>query len=514
MSTQSFIQSLTRTATARGTEAELVTIECTTTSGFAGLQLVGNISDLCRDGKERAKTVLEGLGFKMGHKRILINFSPADSRKEGNHFDLPIAISLAGLVAGKPVVHNPNDWLFAAELGLDGRLRPSRAAVPLMLTAMENGLKGAIFAAENAAEIRALMQVSKLHSKNFQYYCFERLEEVLAFVFDGVKPFVDPGDEEEFVPVKVKNFDDMYLDDRLQRIAVCFAVGRHSLLLRGTPGSGKSMFASRLPSLLPRLAANIHLDTLKIHSLMGEKMSSSILHGIPPFRQPHHTTNPHAVLGTGTQPGELSLAHGGILFLDELPEFRRDLLESLREPLETGTVHVSRAQSKSTWKSNVQLVAACNNCPCGFHGSRKQVCLCSTQKVLSYANRMSGPLLERIDIHFRMPELKPSQLAELRPNQSQHLQERVEIGRGFMYERWGDSRANCEASMEEILESSGIAGQRKGALLERLEESQVSSRSLLRVLRVARTLADMDQNHGLDWSYISEASGWRPQNRI
>ncbi|RZA16212.1 MAG: hypothetical protein EOP10_25010 [Proteobacteria bacterium] len=261
MSTQSFIQSLTRTATARGTEAELVTIECTTTSGFAGLQLVGNISDLCRDGKERAKTVLEGLGFKMGHKRILINFSPADSRKEGNHFDLPIAISLAGLVAGKPVVHNPNDWLFAAELGLDGRLRPSRAAVPLMLTAMENGLKGAIFAAENAAEIRALMQVSKLHSKNFQYYCFERLEEVLAFVFDGVKPFVDPGDEEEFVPVKVKNFDDMYLDDRLQRIAVCFAVGRHSLLLRGTPGSGKSMFASRLPSLLPRLAANIHLDT-------------------------------------------------------------------------------------------------------------------------------------------------------------------------------------------------------------------------------------------------------------
>jgi magnesium chelatase family protein len=511
MSTQALIQSLTRTATVSGTGAELVTIECTTTSGFAGLQMVGNVSDLCRDGKERAKTVLESLGCKMGHKRILINFSPADSRKEGNHFDLPIAISLAGLVAGKPLVHDPNDWLFAAELGLDGRLRSSRAAVPLALCAMEHGLKGAIFAAENAAEIRALMQVSRFHDRKFQYFCFQRLGDVLAFVFDGEKPAKVEDIDEKVVSTQMANFDDMYLDEDLHRIAVCFAVGGHSLLLRGTPGSGKSMFAARLRSLLPRLEPHVHLEALKIHSLTGESMASSILQGVPPFRQPHHTTNPHAVLGTGTQPGELSLAHGGILFLDELPEFRRDLLESLREPLETGTVHVARAQSKALWQSKVQLVAACNNCPCGFHGSRKKVCLCSMQKILAYGNRMSGPLLERIDIHFKMPELRSSRIADLRSDQSKQMFELVVRGRKYMHQRWGQTRMNCDASIEQILESSNIDIGKKATLLERLEESQVSARSLLRVLRVARTLADMDQNPDMDWRYIAEAIRWRPQ---
>lgn len=506
------MQSLTRTGTLLGTDAELVTIECTTTSGFAGLQLVGNISDLCRDGKERAKTVLENLGFKMGHKRILINLSPADSRKEGNHFDLPIAISLAGLLSEKPAAHDPNDWLFAAEIGLDGSLRPSRAAVPLMLTALERGLKGAIFAEENAEELKALMGLTRMHANNFQYYCFKRFEDVLAFVFDGVAPEDSKAFAEEPRSHFSLNFDDMYLDAELSRIAVCFAVGRHSLLLRGTPGCGKSMFASRLPCLLPRMSAETHLDTLKIHSILGERMSSSILQGIPPFRQPHHTTNPHAVLGTGEKPGELSLANGGILFLDELPEFRRDLLESLREPLETRFVHVSRAQQKASWKANLQLVAACNNCPCGFHGSKKQLCGCSMQKILAYNARMSGPLLERIDVHFRMPEVKVSQLGTIVPDQSAQLSEWVFKAREFMFERWKAPMENTEAKLDEILDSSGIAGEKRGELMSKLESLQLSSRSILRVLRVARTLADMDFSESLSWQHIIDASRLRPQS--
>lgn len=505
------MQSLTRTGTIAGTDASLVTIECTTTSGFAGLQLVGNISELCRDSKERAKTVLENLGYKMGHKRILINFSPADSRKEGNHFDLPIAISLAGLLTDKPPVHPPSDWLFAAELGLDGTLRPSRAAVPLMLIALEKGLKGAIFAAENENELKALMEIAKLAPRGFQYYCLDNLNDVLAFVFEGVKPNNKPQLEETPNTKHLQNFDDMYLGEEQKRLAVCFAVGRHSLLLRGTPGCGKSMFASRLPSLLPRMPSEAHLDALKIHSIMGEQIAPSIIRGIPPFRQPHHTTNPHAVLGTGDKPGELSLASGGILFLDELPEFRRDLLESLREPLESRFVHISRAHQKASWKANLQLVAACNNCPCGFHGSKRKLCNCSSQKVLAYNSRMSGPLLERIDIHYSMPEVKPSRLGNIQFEQSTQLVEWALKSREFMFERWGAEKENSEASLEDIFESSDIIGDERQSWLEQIEGLMISSRSLVRVLRVARTLADMDFERKLNWTNVLEASRWRPQ---
>lgn len=505
------MQSLTRTATLLGTDAQLVTVECTTTSGFAGLQLVGNIGELCRDGKERAKTVLENLGFKLGHKRILINFSPADSRKEGNHFDLPIAISLAGLVYPKAPVHDTREWLFAAELGLDGCLRPSQAAVPLMLAAMQGGLKGAILAADNTAEIEALMRVTQRHAQDFQYHCFERLEDVLQFIFEDVRPSSLTRSQREEPEPQCKSFQDMYLSYDMKRVAVCAAVGRHSLLLRGTPGSGKSMFASRLPSLLPTLDAAMHLDILKIHSLVSKRIPDAILQGVPPFRQPHHTTNPHAILGTGDQPGELSLAHGGILFLDELPEYRRDLLESLREPLETGLVHISRAQIKLSWKTQVQFIAACNNCPCGYHGSKKQLCVCTMQKIMAYRARMSGPLLERIDIHFTMPEIKASQLGEIPQRQLEDLTAAVLETRNFMHKRWRRTYENANASLEEILSSSRLFGEARSLLLDRLEDYRISSRSMLRVLRVARTLADIEGSETLSWRVIEEANAWRPR---
>ena len=388
------MQSLTRTATVNGTEAVLVTIECTTTSGFAGVQLVGNISDLCRDGKERAKTVLENLGFKMGHKRILINFSPADCRKEGNHFDLPLAISLAGLLSSKEAVHDPKDWLFAAELGLDGSLRPTRGVVPLILTALEQGLKGVVIAVENAEEMIALKQVAQLHGRNFRYLCFQRLEEVLQWMFDDLAPpELEP---ENLTPLQTMNldFDDMFLDGRLERLAVCFASGRHSLLLRGSPGCGKSMFAQRLASLLPTLPGATHLDCLRIHSLVADRIPASILRGLPPFRQPHHTSSPQALLGTAEQPGELSLAHGGILFLDELPEFRRDLLEALREPLETGHLFVSRAHKKQRWQSKVQLVAAV---------TQNFLCGASADAPFTIGVSAGTVVAGRDELHLRLP---------------------------------------------------------------------------------------------------------------
>lgn len=506
------MQSLTRTATVDGTEAVLVTIECTTTSGFAGMQLVGNISDLCRDGKERAKTVLENLGFKMGHKRILINFSPAHCRKEGNHFDLPIAISLAALTGTKELAHDPKDWLFAAELGLDGSLRPATGIVPLILTAIDEGLKGVVIAEENAAEMLALREVAKLHDSDFQFLCFKNLEEVLFWLCDGVSP--QPVRMEDYrSPVyEQQNFDDMYLDDKLKRIAVCFATGGHSLLLRGTPGAGKSMFAQRLPSLLPLLSSENHLDALRIHSMTTNKLSKFILQGNAPFRQPHHSTHPFALLGTADQPGELSLAHGGVLFLDEILEFRRDLLESLREPLETGKLHVSRAQKKVTWKSKVQLVAACNNCPCGFYDSKSVKCKCGMQKILNYEAKMSGPLLERIDMHHRMQEMSPELFSENIPKHSSFMKNQVISAREYMFKRWGQETENSASSFEQILESSQVTGKKRAALMKELAEYKLSSRSILRLLRVARTLADIDQSLTMEKSHIKEAANLRPQS--
>ena len=504
------MQSLTRTATVDGTEARLVTIECTTTSGFAGMQMVGNISDLCRDGKERAKTVLEREGYKMGHKRILINFSPADCRKEGNHFDLPIAISLAALTGERALRNDPKDWLFAAELGLDGSLRPAKGIVPLILTAIEHGLKGVVIAAENADEMMVLEQVAKVHGTGFQYLCFHTLKEVLAWLVEGVgPPEVERGIAVPEAP-PLPNFDDMHLDENLQRIAICFATGRHSLLMKGTPGCGKSMFAQRLPSLLPRLQGATHLDALRIHSLVDKRISTSLLRGHAPFRQPHHTTNPFALLGTAQEPGEMSLAHGGVLFLDELTEFRRDLLESLREPLETGLLNISRAHRKITWKSKVQLIAACNTCPCGFTDSSRKLCKCSSKKILGYMSKMSGPLLERIDMHYKMPELLPSQLKPPIQKQTDALLTEVARSRAFMHKRWGNERDNAETSIEDIFESSQTSTERRVEIMTKLSKICFSSRSTVRLLRVARTLADMDQCIELKDEHVDQAVKLRP----
>ncbi|MBC7661525.1 MAG: YifB family Mg chelatase-like AAA ATPase [Chitinophagaceae bacterium] len=504
------MQSLTRTATVDGTEAILVTIESTTTSGFAGLQLVGNISDLCRDGKERAKTVLENLGYKMGHKRILINFSPADSRKEGNHFDLPIAISLAVLLSTKEAVENTKDWLFAAEIGLDGSLRPSRGIIPLILAAMKEGLNGVVISAENAKEVEALQQVTSLHGRAFRFLCFDGLEDVLKWLFEGMAPSSALPDVRIDDVEKPDDFDDMFLTPDLQRLALCFAIGRHSLLLRGSPGCGKSMFAQRLPCLLPAVLSDIHIDCLRIHSLVTDRIPDSILRGEPPFRSPHHTCSPQALLGTADQPGELSLAHGGILFLDELPEFRRDLLEALREPLETGYLNISRAHKKLRWHSRVQLIAACNNCPCGYMDSKRRLCLCSTQQRLNYNARLSGPLLERIDIHYRMPELKPSQFSKSILKQTHRLLETVETSRHFMYKRWGSQTDNASVTLDQIFESSLIDNNRRQNIMEDLEKLQVSSRSTLRLMRLARTLADIDRSEGIGFEHIREAAAFRP----
>jgi len=512
------MQTLTRTAALEGPDPIIIDVECCTTSGFAGLQLVGNTSELLRDGKERAKTALEKLGFKLGHKRILINLAPADLRKEGNHFDLPIALSLACLCSEKPPMHSPADYLFAAELSLDGQLRPIRAAVPLALAAIKNGLKGIVLAAANAPEIQAMRRLFMDAQTSVQYLFFDQLQDVLTWLYEDHGPLKiheDPDQSPE--QDHVQDFDDMHLQPELKHLAIACAAGRHSLLMRGSPGAGKSMFITRLPSILPAMNRQEHFQALQTYSMHQSFVPTSILQGRPPFRHPHHSSSPQALLGTAVEPGDLSLAHGGVLFLDELPEFRRDLLEALREPLEHGLVNISRAQKKCQWPARVQFVAACNNCPCGWYGSSRHECLCPSNRLTAYWGRISGPILDRIDIHFNVPE--PDQPAiqlfastENAPQgQTQKLRETVQrcIEFGAIRNDQLGVKANAEISTDQMPAASGCMVRQFESLIEIFIPLRLSNRAILRSLRVARTLADMDYSQAIGLTHVKQAVAWQ-----
>ncbi|WP_141735999.1 YifB family Mg chelatase-like AAA ATPase [Oligoflexus tunisiensis] len=512
------MQTLTRTAALEGPDPIIIDVECCTTSGFAGLQLVGNTSELLRDGKERAKTALEKLGFKLGHKRILINLAPADLRKEGNHFDLPIALSLACLSSEKPPRHPPADYLFAAELSLDGQLRPIRAAVPLALAALKNGLKGIVLARANAPEIQAMRRLFTESRTAVDYLFFDQLRDVLAWLYEDQSPIKATEDEAPAgASLTGPDFDDMHLPPELKELAVTCAAGRHSLLLRGSPGAGKSMFITRLPSILPPMNRQEHFQALQTYSMHQSFVPAAILQGRPPFRHPHHSSSPQALLGTAVEPGDLSLAHGGVLFLDELPEFRRDLLEALREPLEHGLVNISRAQKKCQWPARVQFLAACNNCPCGWYGSIRHECRCPSNRLMAYWSRLSGPILDRIDIHFNVPE--PDQPAiqlfasshDSPKGQTQRLRAAVERCGDFAAARHValGVRANSEISADQMPAASGCDAKQFETLLEIFVPLRLSNRAILRSLRVARTLADLDGSETIRTSHVRKAVSWQ-----
>ncbi len=512
------MESLTCTATLEGADSILVAVECSTTSGFAGLHLVGNTGDGCRDGKERAKTALEKLGLNLGHKRILINLAPAHARKEGNHFDLPIAVSLAALSREEPMAHNPAEWLFAAELGLDGSLRPVRALIPMLLQARQNGIKGMVIAASHRLELSALNHLPLLRDA-VQILYFDHLREVLEWLFLGQTPQAALGATQPSPPETnpLATFDDMLLSPDLEMLALTCAVGRHSLLLRGTPGSGKSMFVKRLPSILPHLNPQRHLEALQIHSLQHDRLPRPLMEGFPPFRHPHHAASAQAIIGTGQQPGDLALAHGGMIFLDEFPEFRRDLLEALREPLEQGAVYISRAQHKTMWPADVQFVAACNNCPCGWYGSRRRLCRCTTQKRLAYWNRLSGPILDRIDVHYNMPEVPASTWHQFASDGEQRRQVTSQLrSRVLKIREWSEARleaagirANADLTSEMIPPALGCREDVFRQYLETLENLKLSGRAVLRCLRVARTLADLESSDQVKTSHINRAAQWQ-----
>ncbi len=527
-----------------GADVRLVQVYAAYTRGFAGIQLLGDLAEVCRSGKERARAALESIGIRLGAQKLVLGFTPAGIRIDGAHMDLPIAVALAMARNGgahQATADGPVPVVFAAEVGLAGELRPVRGIVALALGAARGGGRLMVVAQESLDDLRGL-DLGALRIAGFG-----SLDRVLDWIAgDASAARAWQGDDEgersdsaryDGLPV----FQDMNLTPELSRAAMAVAAGRHSILLRGTPGSGKTMFAQRLPGIMPGLETREKLHALHLHNLAGNSLAA-IRGGRVPFRSPHHGASMAAILGSHRCPGEISLAHGGILFLDELPEFRRDLLESLREPLETGEVHLARVQGHVVWAADAILVAASNNCPCGWYASRFRECNCMTGQVAAYQGRMSGPLLDRIDIHFNMPERGtftreligaglPGKTSKLT---SEELRERVLAARDFAARRnkalgLGSRTPACNARtpdqvlrgvpgflgrtgadpVQELIEEVVARGtDRDGA--RALETCQSSSaRGLVRALRVARTLADLDTVEVVGYEHFRQALLWQ-----
>ena len=316
------------------------------------------------------------------------------------------------------------------------------------------------------------------------------------------------------------NFNDMILDANLYRAALCLAIGRHSLIMNGPPGTGKSMFAMRLPSILPPLESQEHLQALRISSAHTVNVDESLLAGQPPFRAPHHSASAQGVLGTAERPGDIALAHGGVLFLDEFPEFRRDIIESLREPLETGEINISRAKHKVRWCAKLILIAAANNCPCGFWGSSKKKCTCPLTRVIAYRRRLSGPIMDRIDMHVNVPENKHDAallfdlIEQGCEDQTAKMQARVLQCLAFSKKRNNvlGLRFNNTIPARQLLTVSGLSAKQFRKLLEASYLQKLSKRALIKTLRVARTLADIELQEKISEQHLRDAYSWQAES--
>lgn len=501
-----------KTISLNGIDGNLVEVQTDITGGLPNFEIVGLPDTSVRESKERIRSAIKNSGIDFPSRKIVINLAPASTKKEGTSYDLPIAIGIL-LALNEIIQESLENTIFIGELSLDGKINHINGILPMCIEARNLGIKRVILSKQNEREAAIIKDLDIIGVKDLKQvvdYLNKRIN-IEKTKIDILEIFNRKNEEN-------LDFSDVKGQENVKRALEISAAGGHNCLLIGPPGSGKTMLARRIPTILPDLTFEEALEVTKIHSISGMLDNNIGIVTKRPFRSPHHTISPTSMIGGGKipKPGEISLAHNGVLFLDELPEFNRNTLEVLRGPLEDREVTISRLYSKITYPSNFMLIASMNPCPCGYYGSTEKECQCSKLAIEKYLNRISGPLLDRIDLHVEAKSVKYNKLnTEIKTESSKQIRERVNNARKIQYNRYKDLDifSNSELTPK-MTEKYCILNEECRKILElAFNKLGLSARAYSKILKVSRTIADLDKKENIGKEHLLEAIQYRSLDR-
>ena len=494
-----------------GIEGFPVRVEVNLSRGITQFELVGLPDAAVKESRERVRTALKNSGFAFPDGRLTVNPAPADQKKEGPAFDLPMAVGILA-ASGGIMPEALEDTALLGELSLDGSVRAVRGVLPMTISAREQGVKRILVPAANAGEVRCI--------EGIEIYPVESLRAAFSHL-RGEAPIapLETVEYRKLLGERAPQVDFSYVKGQksAKRALEIAAAGGHNVIMIGPPGSGKTLMARCMPTILPDMTFEEALETTRIHSAAG-LMDGGTLLVERPFRTPHHTASSVSLIGGGVHatPGEISKAHNGVLFLDELPEYKRDVLEALRQPMEDGFVTITRVNAQSTYPSQFMLICSMNPCPCGNYGSRTQACRCSQMEIRRYLNRISGPLLDRIDLHIEIESIPPERIADdTLEESSAAVRQRVEAARAVQRRRYAGRNIQCNARLDarSITEFCRMKPDAQKMLMKACDAMKLSNRAFTRILKVSRTIADMEGSEMIELSHVAEAVQYRTLDR-